>query len=295
MGVDDGLALVVADRFLRRELRISTTYGNVPVETATRNALIFRELLGRTSVWPVLTGAACARDGFRQFATDIHGFDGMGGATQALDAALLHRVSGEITAALPNESRPAGDSVTLISIGPATNIPRLVSWYGRSAIQRIVIMAGSFFDLGNVTRSAEFNSYCDPMSLQATLDLQIPVTLVPLDLCRKVLLPREALIAMLDANRSPLAQLIASSHMHYMEVYRKTEGINGCFPHDSIAILAGVARERFYRVRGRVTVDCTSTARGQTTVELNEASHIEIAFGGELKWVRDTIFGLLSG
>lgn len=289
MGVDDGLALVIADHYLREVHSISTVCGNVPVETATRNALIFRELLGRKESWNILQGASCADDGYCGDARHIHGADGLGGATMTLDPRLLQCVSCQAVPLLVDAASPAAGAVSLIGIGPATNVPRLVSWYGRSAIKRIVLMSGAFFDVGNITPSAEFNAHCDPSALQTTLDIGVPVTLVPLDVCRKVQISRGTIINYGQADSSPIAQLVAASHAAYTDVYLEREGIDGCFPHDSIAILAALAPERFFSVRGRVNVDCSSAYRGQTTITLDETSHIEIVTGGELKWVRETL------
>ncbi len=76
-GTDDALALLVAARLPGVEIiAVSTGFGNVPVETATRNVLLMRALLHQT--WPVAVGAAAAADGFKGGATRVHGQDGLG-------------------------------------------------------------------------------------------------------------------------------------------------------------------------------------------------------------------------
>jgi inosine-uridine nucleoside N-ribohydrolase len=183
----------------------------------------------------------------------------------------------------------------LIGIGPATNIPRLVSWYGRSAVSRIVLMSGTFLDFGNITHAAEFNAYCDPFALRETLDLAIPTTLVPLDVCRKVQLTRRDMTAFKEADKSPLTDLLVKSHLHYMDAYREWEGLDGCFPHDTIAVLAALKHSLLFTVRGRVSVDCTAAERGRTTFEADASSHVEIVTGGELKWFREILASFLTG
>jgi purine nucleosidase len=84
MGVDDGLALMVADALLPDISAISCVFGNVPVETAIRNALLFRELLGRSDSWRVLSGADHATSREQQNALDVHGDDGLGGRPRTL-------------------------------------------------------------------------------------------------------------------------------------------------------------------------------------------------------------------
>jgi inosine-uridine nucleoside N-ribohydrolase len=294
MGVDDGLALLLADRVLASVAALSTIFGNVPVDVATRNALIFRALLGHTQSWPILQGAARAVDGTLRNAIQVHGEDGMGGAIHAVDPALLAQISEQHVARLADPPPARSGKVTLIGLGPATNIPDLVAWYGKSAVARIVLMSGVFFDNGNITPMAEFNAFCDPHALRATLGLGIPVTLVPLDVCRKVVLPRAMIAAFGQAGTTLLTALLCDSHLKYMDFYRSSDAIDGCFPHDSIAVLAAMMPDRFYRLSGTVEVDCAGARRGRTSIALSGRTQVEIVTGGDLKWVREVLAGVLA-
>ncbi|HEU0149741.1 MAG TPA: nucleoside hydrolase [Bradyrhizobium sp.] len=285
MGVDDGLALALVDSALGDAVAISTVFGNVPVKMATRNALIFRHLLRRTATWSILEGAARASDGFSVDALSVHGDDGLGGATHALAQSLLDQVAKETAIDLGSTKLKVDGPVTIIGLGPATNIPELVRNYGHTAVERIVLMSGVFFDIGNITPHAEFNAYCDPLALQATLDLGIPVTIVPLDVCRKVQLARSTVSAYIRSDGSEVTKLIVASHMHYMDVYGITEAIDGCFPHDAITVLVALAPERFFHVSGNVSVECASDLRGLCRIT-PEDTHVKIVTGGELRWVR---------
>jgi inosine-uridine nucleoside N-ribohydrolase len=97
------------------------------------------------------------------------------------------------------------------------------------------------------------------------------------------------------ADKSIIANFVANSHMHYMDFYREWEGIDGCFPHDSLAVLAALEPERFFRLRGQVLVEVDSPKRGQTTFLPAASSHIEVVTGGELKWAREVLARLLEG
>ncbi len=295
MGVDDALALVLAAKLFADSLAVSTVWGNVPVSVATRNALLFRELLQRPRTLPIFTGADRALDGFSRETPLTHGEDGLGDATQSLELGLLEKISSQNPARLGDTPPPQGTPVTLIGIGPATNIPRIVAWYGHSAVARIVLMSGVFFDFGNANPAAEFNAHCDPLALRQTLDLGIPTTLVTLDVCRKVQFSRTALEALKNLDRSPLANLIANSHLRYIDAYREWEHLDGCYPHDALAVLAAFAPERFFKLRGEVTIACSPPARGQTTFKPIASSHIEIVTGCELKWVREFLAQFLDG
>ncbi len=74
--------------------------------------------------------------------------------------------------------------------------------------------------------------------------------------------------------------------MSYMDAYRDWEGLDGCFPHDFVAVFAATSPELFHTLTGRVTVITDGDARGRTRLEPDASSHVEVAMGGELKRVR---------
>jgi inosine-uridine nucleoside N-ribohydrolase len=290
MGVDDGLALMVANALLPDITAISCVFGNVPLKTAFRNALLFRELLGRSDRWRVLSGADHATNREQQNAREVHGDDGLGGATKNIDPILLKKIANINTSRLEDANKEIAGLVTVIGIGPATNIPKIVALYGQSNIKRVVLMSGSFFDVGNITQTAEFNAFSDPDALRDTINIGVPVTMVPLDICRKIQLSRVIMKNYGCNSRAPIAKLLMDAHMSYMDFYQNVEGIDGCFPHDSVAVLAAFRPEHFFSLRGRVTIDHA----GQTVFDRDDNSHVEIFTGGNLKWVRETINNLLS-
>lgn len=295
MGVDDTLALVVASRIAGfRIAALSTVFGNVPLATATRNARLVRHLLGDHGHFDIMSGAEAPSDGFGIDARHVHGEDGLGSATVAIGAEMLRNWQRErpVEPLQSLRSRSVEEPVTIIGLGPATNIPRLFALYGPRAVRRIVLMGGVFFDYGNIRGHAEFNAFCDPAALRATLALGVPVTIVPLDVCRKVQLSRDTVRSYLDAAPTPLMQLVVASHMHYVDNCRASEGFDGCFPHDSIAVMAAHAPEQFFRVRAAVQVDCGRETRGRTTMVPDASSHVEVVTGGHLKWVREGLKNL---
>jgi len=289
-GTDDALALLVAARLPGVEIiAVSTIFGNVPVETATRNVLLMRALEHQT--WPVAVGAAAAADGFQGGATRMHGQDGLGGCVSNLPVAAVEALP-EIDA-LPtlsaNHWLPEDGPVVLLGLGPATNIPLIVERYGAARIARIVLMSGAIFDVGNVTPAAEFNAWCDPAGLAEVLGLGLPVTLVPLDLTRKIQLSRHVANAWAEASVSQdmSVGLVVAAHQHYMDMYMQFEGIDGCVPHDLLAVLVACWPERFYTVAGDIRVEMEGPSRGLTALKADTQSSTCVATGGRLKWVRD--------
>lgn len=283
-GVDDALALLLAERLAPTRCHaISTVFGNVPLRSATRNVDLLNRLLGRADI-PLYEGADTASDGFSRAAFDVHGDDGLGGATGAFAAAK--------PTPLPIEDvqpGPDGAATIILGLGPATNVPRLIAGYGRERIARIVLMSGVFFDTGNITPEAEFNAHCDPGALDDVLASGLPVTLVPLDVCAKVQLSRSVVRSWLERDPSPAVSLIVEAHMHYMDYYHDWEGIDGCYPHDVIALLAALEPGRFHRLRGSVDVVREGSRRGRTRFAPSEDGSVEIVTGGDLKWVRETL------
>ena len=181
---------MVADRLFGPSLvAVSTVFGNVRVDIATRNALLLRLLLKRRATIDIFTGAARASDGFFQTATKIHGADGLGGATAYLGGKLIEYIESDrgprpVSAIARGNKR--NRSITIVGIGPATNIPSLVDRYGRSNIKQIVLMSGVFFDRGNITPMPSSTRTPTPSRYKLRLIRAFPSCLVPLDVCRKI-------------------------------------------------------------------------------------------------------------
>ena len=241
LGVDDALALFAVTRI--RGLRVgglSSVFGNVPLDVASRNARLMRHLLAPALDVPLLTGASGPQgEAPEGDARSVHGDDGLGGATRPRsippcwfpaarpgDADL--DLSAQIAGGPPPWLRP-GEKITLVGLGPATNLPALARWYG-SALARIVLLSGAFFDRGNITPAAEFNAWCDPPALAQTLALGVPVTFVPLDLCRKILLTAATIEDWQQRAPSPAMAFLGKAHRHYVESYRRTRGNRRLLP-----------------------------------------------------------------
>ena len=86
--------------------------------------------------------------------------------------------------------RSAGDNeVTLVAIGPLTNIAVLASEAPDviPKIRQIVLMGGASLAGGNVTPAAEFNVYADPDAAARVFGCGRPITIVSLDATQQVL------------------------------------------------------------------------------------------------------------
>lgn len=181
-GTDDALALLLAVAAPELDLEaVTVVAGNVGLDRTVANAAALIGLAGRNV--PVHAGADRPLTGRFVTAAHIHGDNGLGGIdlppgpapdpTPAIDA---------IRAAI----RTPGGDLTLVGIGPATNLAVALA-AERAAIgnvAEIVLMTGAV-TAGNITPQAEFNAWNDPEALAVVLAAGAPVTLVTLDLTRQ--------------------------------------------------------------------------------------------------------------
>ena len=188
-GQDDAIALLLAmsspDEL--EILGITAVAGNVPLELTERNARQIRDL-GRRSDIPVFAG--CARPMNRDLVTAeyVHGVTGIDGidiVTPNLPLEDLHAVDFII------ESLHAADdeSVTLVPIGPLTNIGTVIQKDPAvlKKVREIVIMGGAMREGGNRTPSAEFNILVDPHAADIVFGCGRPITVMGLDVTHQVL------------------------------------------------------------------------------------------------------------
>lgn len=178
---DDAIAMILALKSKKTEvLGITTVFGNISIEQATKNALMTVEITG--SNVEVYKGAATAITGESTQTQNIFGDDGMG------DCGLIHpsRKENEKSAvdfiletvkANPNE-------VEIVSLGPSTNIAEAILKDGETMkkVKHIYAMATAGIETaGNATPVAEFNVYKDPDAFSTLLNSGIPLTILGLD------------------------------------------------------------------------------------------------------------------
>lgn len=281
-GVDDALAISLLCRLLRHdEIAISTVFGNVSAKQAAHNVSVLLEKLG-TDV-SIAVGSEASIDSFARNATSIHGNDGMGnvvGSPKHMQSFV--KLADRLKDIQRSCNRRA--PLTILGIGPATNIPSLISAYGARYVTTIVMMCGTIFDRGNITPDAEFNLYNDPLSFAETLESGPPVTIVPLDLCRKIIFQRSALHA-LSAFGSA-SELLVRAHDFYMTSYKNTDYIDGCFPHDTIALLVALYPSKFMSWTLRFNLEFSGSKRGAMRFSDNGKYTARFCLGGDLSWVR---------
>lgn len=236
-GQDDAVAILLAMASPDEIdlLGISCVAGNVPLDLTSKNARIICELAGKTDI-PVYAG--CDRPLGRALVTaeHVHGRTGLDGPDlpdPAMPLAPGHAVDFIIDTL---RKEPAG-TVTLCPIGPLTNIatafkraPDIIE-----KIQEIVLMGGAYFEVGNVTPTAEFNIYVDPQGADIVFRAGVPITVMPLDVTHQVLVTR----ARNDAIRAlgtPVGTAVAQMTDFFERYDKEKYGSNGAPLHDPCVI-----------------------------------------------------------
>lgn len=258
-GVDDVLALFVLMQICSPSaIDLAVTFGNVPLEQAISNAALLSFVSGLTPR-KMLRGSSRPLSGEPRFATHVHGADGLGGITGS-------------SRWRPPPTQPLDDLFALtqlgshhktVALGPMTDIARLGR--GSRLSHPLFVMGGAFDAAGNITPFAEFNFYSDPEAANYVFETYAgEIFVVPLDVCNTVVLERKYLRDICNRNPAPALTFLNLIHQHYMDFYRQAEGIDGCHPHDALAICAAVTPDLFAWKRGRIRVLPDGPERGRS-------------------------------
>lgn len=241
-GVDDALALILALRSPEISVEaITTVAGNVEVDKCTRNVSTILRLLRLPHLPVVAQGAArpLVRELFT--APEVHGRDGLGNTQpKVLSRRSIHR--NEAVDVIYDLCKKYEKRLTIVALGPLTNLALALKKYP-AAVKKaghIVSMGGAFRVPGNTGPVAEFNYFVDPEAAQCVLDSGIALTMIPLDLTEQIVLMRSEVEYRAKRRASTLASFIARLTKYYMRYHRQTEGFDGGYLHDPIAVSAAI-------------------------------------------------------
>jgi inosine-uridine nucleoside N-ribohydrolase len=246
-GVDDALALILALQSPDLCIdAITTVSGNVHVDLATHNALTVLGLFPPQRRPPVAKGAAQPLNRALLTTAHVHGDDGLGGISRLRTAAGQLRyapasaslTSGDAVTCLLDCIRRAPGELTLIALGPLTNVAQALQRDAKLVRQLagVVIMGGAVTVPGNITPVAEFNIYVDPEAAQIVFASGLPTTLIGLDVTERVRLRAETLGQHLGPGGSALSQFVAECTAQTMQFSAREEGQAGMAMHDPLAV-----------------------------------------------------------
>jgi inosine-uridine nucleoside N-ribohydrolase len=261
-GHDDAIALLLALASPELELLgVTTVAGNQTLEKTTANAIRVLEFAGRANV-EVAAGAdrPLVRDPY--VADYFHGETGLDGPD--LPPPQRAPVDRHAVDFMADKIRDANGEVTLVPVGPLTNVALLLALHPDARPQSIVLMGGAIAE-GNVTPAAEFNIWCDPEAAARVFASGIDVTMVGLDVTHKALFT--------TAHQGRLAgrvgEMVNELLRFYGEFHREVYDFDGSPVHDAVAVAHVINPDLLGTLKRNVEIDIESElCRGRTVVDL---------------------------
>ena len=222
-------------------MAVTATAGAVSPEQATRNVEIVIEQLDPPR-WPRI-GAALPDYRPRVSAAHLHGADGLGGVEFRV-AELHHRHPSDKV--ICDEVRAAPEEVTIVALGPLTNIaaalqrdPDLATLVGH-----LIIRGGAVAVSGDVTAAAEFNIYGNPIAAATVFRSPVTKTLIPLDVTSRIVLTFDFLDR-LPGEWSETGSFFRKVLPSLFRAYRQEMGLEGIHAHDAVGMLAASRPDLF--------------------------------------------------
>lgn len=289
-GIDTAFAVALA--FLEPKLDVlalAPTPGNVSGLQATINAHTLIAQLDPPR-YPRLGAAPPVT--FDVDGTRLHGSDGLGNA--GFPSVSLHNPQPSDRLIIELVRKHPGE-VTIVCMGPLTVMASVV---GRdpaitSQIDRVICLGGSWRQPGNATAAAEFHIYCDPVSARKVLHSGLPLTLLPLDVTRKLIFSPSDLLE-LPAPESTTSNFLRKIIPYGIRASSNLYGIEGFHLKDVLGIAAVVLPKSITTVPRYVDVETQGElTRGATVVDArpNPAGppNVELATDVDAVAVRDYI------
>ncbi|MFS2222856.1 nucleoside hydrolase [Pantoea sp. B65] len=236
--VDDGLALAlaIASPDISLEL-ITVVAGNTPAPVGYSVAQDLVQRLGLAI--PVLKGEEQAlqepaepwRQALDQRVYQLNLADLWRGVRQPLPRAAPDRDAvdaiGQLICDNPGE-------ITLVAIGPLTNVARAMQRYPQlvESVAEIVIMGG-VFALDDYLKDTNFG--LDPEAAHQVLTSGATITLVPMDATTQTLMTHQDLDRIAKSD-TPLARFISETFRPWIDYSIKTRSLPGCWIHDALVV-----------------------------------------------------------
>jgi purine nucleosidase len=261
-GHDDAIALLLALASPELEvLGVTTVAGNQTLEKTTANAIRVLEFAGRGEI-PVAAGADRPLVREPVVASNVHGETGLDGPD--LPPPQASPVQQHAVDFLAERIRAENGAVTLVPIGPLTNVALLLALHPDARPERIVLMGGAIAE-GNVTPAAEFNIWCDPEAAARVFASGIDMTMIGLDITHKALFSA----AHVERLEGRVGQMVSELLRFYGEFHRKVYKFDGSPIHDAVAV-AQVMRPDLIDIEHLNTeIDVESElCRGRTVVDV---------------------------
>lgn len=263
-GHDDATAIFMAlahsDQYNLRA--VTTVCGNNTLEKITKNAHYILSVV--KSEVEVAKGPETPLINEPIISAEFHGDSGMDGPT--LEVETTSKDSDKSAVELMADIlRDAKEKVTILALGPLTNVALLIKAYPQylHKIERISLMGGGVCH-GNITPYAEFNIYVDPEAAQIVFSSGLPIVMCGLDVTEQVEILKEDYEYL--RKHSDAGRVFAD----LMDFYIKGSpafGATGCVMHDPCAMAYLIDESLFEGKQARVHVDLVGETRGRTVAD----------------------------
>lgn len=261
-GIDDAVAIAIALFDETLDVRLLTTVsGNVSVDKVTDNLLRLLKFWGKSV--RVAKGAQKPLIQLREDASSVHGSSGMDGY-EFPAVTYENLIEEHAVVALRNELLQSKEKITLVPIGPLTNIALLLSTYPevKEKIEEIILMGGSA-GRGNYGVLSEFNIGFDPEAAKIVFESGLKITMAGLDVGLKALVYHEDSLEIKAQNKT--GEMIYALFQKYRGGSLKT----GLKMYDSTAIAYLLNKDLFETVYTHVSIETEGTyTKGATLVDL---------------------------
>ncbi len=261
-GIDDAVAIAIALFNENLDVRLITTVaGNVSIDLVTSNCLKLLKFFKKEI--PVAKGAHEPLLETFEDASNVHGASGMDGFE--FDGEATHLLMDKhAVEAMRDEILNSKEKITLVPIGPLTNIALLLKTYPevKPHIEEIVLMGGSA-SRGNRTVMAEFNIATDPEAAKIVFNSGLNIVMAGLDVGLKALVLPE------DSKKLPEMGEVGKMIFALFSKYRGGSMKTGLKMYDSCAIAYLLEPSMYEVVETHIDVETSGEmTRGVTLVDL---------------------------
>lgn len=255
-GQDDAVAILAALGARERieVLGLVAVAGNVPLHHAERNARRIAELAGRPDL-PIHAGASRPFARALVTAEHVHGETGLDGPDLPAPTMTLREAHG-VDFIIDTVRAHPPQSVTIAALGPLTNVALALLKAPDLAerLQGIALMGGAYFEVGNITPTAEFNVYVDPEAARIVFASGAPITVLPLDVTHGMRATPERIErfrALGNRSGEAVAAMLSFSQVYDLEKF----GWDGAPLHDPCVTAFLLAPELFEGRRINVEIE----------------------------------------
>jgi len=256
-GIDTAFAIALALHDPKIDvLGLLATAGNVDAEQATQNCLVLIDQLDPPR-WPRIGAALPIR--YDMDGTEVHGPGGLGGVR--FPAVNLHSpiAADKLLVELARENPK---EIALVVLGPLTTLAIALERHPELSelLDRVIVVGGAWREHGNVGPVSEFHFALDPDAAREVLRHKLPITIVPLDVTRRLILSPTDLLSH-PAPESRVCKFLRQIVPYGIRATSNRYGIEGFHLKDVLGV-AALARPQAISTR---TVYADVESRGDLT------------------------------